>query len=404
MDLQPENAPSVEVIRISYDQTSREYTYDESNWRDVQRETGFNSYAEYVNACPGDYWSLCGILNESDNSHRSIASCSIFDISGTGEMSAVLDVLDHSSCVHSFQILNILRNPSSQSILRVLLIEDQTDKGHEFPGDPGMIHSLIDVIRLSLRISPTFFDQHLRSRGWKNPPSVRTRLGNIGDVTFTVASEYLPGKNNCPPVLIMIGHPLGRWLAPITHEPAPFTRSDLDTLQTQTENGWSDSFKFLAQDFLRRHQNEKMDNDEALALTLIPLLETRLGRLVEIYYDAKHEYQGLKLSSLINNFHRERLEKHRIYLGRQIIEFEHSMNSYERYLPVQTTTKPTNNEAVETYKRNAMLYLHDARSSEAEIRDLLQVQVGSLALQESQKSIQLSTLQINEYKRGEFHL
>ena len=344
------------------------------------------------------------MLDGSDNYHRSIASCSIFDISGTGEISAVLDVLDHSSRVHSFQILNILRNPSSQSILRVLLIEDQTDKGHEFPGDPGMIHSLIDVIGLSLRISPTFFDQYLRSRGWRIPPSARTRLGNIGDATFTVASDYLPGNNSCPPVLVIIGHPLGRWLAPNTHELAPFTRSDLDTLQIQTEKGWSDSFKFLAHDFLRRHQNEKMDKDEALALTLMPLLETRLGRLIQIYYDTKHENQGSKMSSLIDNFHRERLEKHRKYLGRQIIEFEHSTNSYERYLPVQISTKLTDNEAVGTFKRNAMVYLHDARSVEAEIRDLLQIQVGSLALQESQKSIQLSTLQIEEYKRGKSRL
>ena len=380
---------------------------------DVKNETGFDSYRSYLDEYYGGMPRLARFIGgDAISSGSFIGNCAIFDITETGSLSTTLDVrLEHLSPGFT-EILACLRNPPSDSVLRVLLLEPKDHKQR-------LPWSLMDVIGLGLRISPDLLEAYLSV----NPASeklphripLRASHGAFGRGAFTISRDYLPHSPSCPPVLVVLGHP-----APsdarypgflLSSQTAPFASSDplLVRHRGPLESPWPCIFKQLFCSNIQNNQRRPLTFDELLVHSLLPLLETCLERLKGAFDEALIRYRKrvgtssqdpIMLWTNALEDHENEMEEVRYRLRRWIGYYERILNHFSSFLRMQGVSNPQHYEAFSIIGDDSKCCLEDAHSLEAELRDWLQLRVGSLALQESKKSIQLSNLQMEEAKRG----
>ncbi|KAL8784793.1 MAG: hypothetical protein Q9195_008892, partial [Heterodermia aff. obscurata] len=290
---------------------------------DVKDETGFDSYQSYLNEHYDGMPHLAGFIGGNSITDGAFeGDCAIFDITETGSLSAALDVALEDLSPGFTEILAALRDPPSESLLRVLLLRPK-DLEKRLPW------SLMDVIGL------------VRHRG-----------------------------------------PL--------------------------ESPWPYVFEQLFCSNIKITQRTPMDFDALLVHALLPLLETCLERLKGAYDEASIRYrQRVGTSSqdpsiLWKNAqedHENEMEEVRFRLRRWISYYERILNHFSDFLRTQGVSNFQLYEAFAIVSEESKHCLEDSRGLEAEIRDWLLLRVGSLALQESKKSIQLSNAQMEEARR-----
>lgn len=96
------------------------------------------------------------------------------------------------------------------------------------------------------------------------------------------------------------------------------------------------------------------------------------------------------------------IEDRRSSLNQKARGLKRYLTEYSRYLCAQGITDLDKYHPFAKIIKDARTMLRDASDRETEIRARLQLQTGHLALYESNKSIGLATLQIEESKRGKF--
>ena len=372
-------------------------------WKDIKNETGFLTYAEYSNAYRDAHRQdkLVGALKEYYNDGRDgtvIGYCSIWHIFGTGTLSSCYTGPLLGSNVSSINVLTSLRNPDSDAILRVILLE---------PGarNSSLTSFITDVFGLGLRIVPEFFGAYLARSGIIQDYSPEVSLGEgsgfLGDSLITVARDYLPGRSKYPPVLLIMAEQfMLENLQPVLFYP-----------QGVAESRWVQScklFEKVIEESLKRYQSQIITLDVALIHSLLPLLKCSLKQLKASLDRAKDEYLGrftgisTKSPSMKQSLKNpeEAMEATRFKLRRQLRRFEDCMSDLNRIFRDQHITNPERYRAFSLLIEGSHESLNDAYALESEIRDWLQLRVSSLALEESKKSMEVSNLQIEESKRG----
>ena len=76
------------------------------------------------------------------------------------------------------------------------------------------------------------------------------------------------------------------------------------------------------------------------------------------------------------------------------------MSHFERFISLEAANYLPESSAYLKIKRETSQIHNEARHLDTEVRDYLQLIVGSLSLEESRKSIELSNHQLQEGKRG----
>ena len=382
---------------------------------EVKNETGFDTYQCYLNEYYDGMPHLASFIG--DDTIMSVrgpfqGNCAIFDITETGSLSTALDMALEDLSPRFTEILTALRNPPSGSLLRVLLLK---------PGDlkQRLPWSLMDVIGLGLRVSPDLFEAYLsvnpvtKRIPYRTP--IRASYGIFGRAAFTVSRDYLPHSRNCPPVLLVMGHP-----APsdarypgflLSRQKAPFSSTDplLVRHRGPSESPWPCIFEQLLCTNIQTDPRKPMDFDALLVHSLLPLLESCLERLKGAYDEASMRYRERVGTSsqdpamLWKNAledHENEMEEVRFRLRRWITYYERILNHFPDFLRTQGVRSFQHYEAFAIIREESKHCLEDAHGLEVELRDWLQLRSPSLALQESKKSIQLSNLQMEEAKRG----
>ena len=374
--------------RRSQDRTLAQYR------KDIKKETGFSTYLEYLeayrDATGGRHDEFIRGLRFWTN-HARIEDvsghCSIWDIFETGTLSSCFVGPLLGSKAFNINILTSLRNPDSDAILRVILLE---------PGDRPMWCNpfIINVFGLGLRIVPEVFEAFLAllletTQDYSREESLGEGSGFLGDSLITVARDYLPGLSMCPPVLLIMAK--------------QFTFEKLDPVvfypQKTADSRWERSckpFEKMLRDNLKHYQCQTVTLDVALFHCLLPLVKCSLKQLKEAHAGAMIKYLPL----LDDKNPEDAMEAIRSTLRRQVRHFEDCMSSFKRCLRDQQIVQSERYEAFSLLIADSHDSLNKARALESEIRDWLQLRVGSLALQESKKSIENSNLQIEESKRG----
>ena len=186
--------------------------------------------------------------------------------------------------------------------------------------------------------------------------------------------------------------------------PRPLQKPGLAIGELPNRVGWPEMFKQLFIGHMKQYEGASLDMKAVLICALLPLLKRFFDELELDYDEAKDNYlHALDLRDsyrMRDDIDQSEMERTRFKLRRLVRDSEQCVSDLRRYLRTQDIVEPTYHNAIRTVANEANLWLDDARELEAEIRDKLQLQVGSLALEESKKSIQMTNIQIEESKRG----
>ena len=385
-------------------------------WSDVQMETGFGTYQYYLDEyCDGEQ-ALTQFMKDFTVKGHTTNRCVIFDIGESGSLTATFDMTLECLSKNPQKILLHLRNPPSKVLLRVLLLEPQ-----EFTPLPLR---LIDVIGLGLRITPDFFKSYLARnivpREFSGEGKYRSSYGVLGRSAIMVVRKYLPGNPSCPPVLLILGHPApadSRYprhpggLPSRQNVPLPFAQPISVIPRDLIKYPWPWIFERLFCDKIQSYQGISVDYNTALVYALLPVLEMCLERTRAAYEEATGRYrkrlgvvsEETRVNDIWKNAKEDpqnEMEEVRYRLRRWARYHRQNMHNFTKYLRTQGIRNLVSFEAFDVVREESEEILEESHALEADIRDWLQVRVGSLALEESRKSIQLSNLQIAESQRG----
>ena len=386
----------------------------ESCWKAVEKETGFDTYRAYMDEfCDGEP-ILSKYLDDSSKIPGGFkCDCVLLDIEETGSLSKTFHMKLGDVQESPTEILKALRNPPTNTLLRVLLVEPKDTK-QKLPSD------LINAIGLGLRITPDVFKAYLArnyaAKHFSHEIPLRASHGALGRAVWMLSRNYLPASPSSPPVLLIIGHPASPYaykgLLPSKQtDPMAFAQPETIRPQGLAKEPWPWIYERLFRVNIASFQDGILNFDAALFYALLPLLDTMLERMKRAYDEAFEKrlqrfsvaMEDNEVTDIWKNAQEDRdheMEQVRFRLKRWTRSFESDIHSFSTYMRTQSIRNLQSYEAYAVVSEEARECLGDAHGLESELRDWLQLRVGSLALQETKKSIQISNLQIEESQRG----
>lgn len=375
---------------------------------DLKAETGFSSYADYVNAYAAKIPYLENILNHLEIPSLVLTRFTILDLSK--EESSRPRVIPRCYSQSAMSIVTSLRQPPANVAVQIVLWNSL-----EYVSD-----GLVSALGLGLKIDPRFFGALCNER--------RRHLGpkhvTIGGAVATVVRRYDPNKLDAVPIVFIARVHCEPVLAKAIEEEigdtVPFQYPAIETYpfysdpNVQGSRGeGSDTEKYDHPNYARllKWCLEK-EGGQAVGVTgsvlqpLIPLFYLNIFRVRNLCESIRHEYHGLDngLASF-NETERETvtsgLPKERLRLRVMVEDSEDALDHFLRYVDSQKSADLLSTKSWMKADEDIKRTHREAVRLEAQIRDYLQLQVGEWALQESKKSIELSNRQIEEGKRGQ---
>ena len=394
-------------------------------WTNIKRETGFDTYEEYIGIHENEQDTAFPLHTRfpviPSRLRRASLSpckgcCSVLDLSDTGTLSNRFAVSGSKLVERSTELLTIIRQPDPQTIFRVLLLDGISDFLSDDVRKSYPSHVLrsrpISAIGLGLRVPREVFELLYDVNSFPSDSrSASPEAGYvaIGAAVLSVARNYLPDQPHCPPVVLVMGTPISAWKTHHAKETPIFDRTSLADRDIRDRQEWPESFELLFSNYIQQCRGASLSLDQALLYALLSLLKARIGYLKEAYDGVNYSYTHQRLLGIgpdpvpdpIGHSPMAKLGGICFNLRRDIHAFDKCAYDCTRFLHYHSSPSFRENKEFLNIKEAVHRYLETARALEAEIRDCLQLEVGSLALQESKKSIELSSLQIEESKRGE---
>ena len=386
---------------------------------DLKGQTGYGSYIDYLGTYGESDQEIRKLKNDLSCSETSKYTCVVLDLSRTPNSHANVNLRCRTSS--PAEILTSLRHPPAESSVQILLWSVS-----------GIDPDLVSALGLSFKIDAPFFEavharveapelRHRPSGRDGSFPDRRYQLpfapcyAEIGGNIVTMAVSHRPGQLHSVPVVLIAGT---NWKFPeITWKPdcSLDGAADKDSYQTCDPSEWwqhEDDIGGYARvlHWCLENGNSGHDNStDLIPFALLPLVYMNAFRM---HYECdltRYSYLNMLeklMPSPRDQDDRKRKEdidisnvyRLRFLLRRSVERVEDESEGLIRYMNWQGLTNwlPAYMEFVERYRRAPK----SAHRLEAEIRDFLQLQVGEMGLEESRKSIELSSLQIEESKRG----
>ena len=397
-------------------------------WKDIQVQTGFDSYKDYVAAYMAreDRSDLELLWRSMPNLDTPSANsiCSIVDVLAPEDSPPTLSM----RCVSrsGFELLTALRQPSKHVHVRVVFWQ----MWHYTP------NRLMDILGLGLRIDPQVFlalmgtlkgleqlsgfDEAVETRPFR-PSHV---LIDRAVATFVRHCPF--NKPAAPPIILIVGEIYDDFMEPgnlghltcvtdqrINRSPPFVNPSQGIELPPAIKN-----LKRCQQRWLQRYERifraVAVDSPGITSCTatiitsvLIPLLQrnciktrAQFLRLRQIFlaHEAATNMDNTRNQSV--NHTSSNLHQERFRLRRSVEDSDDCMNHFERYISAEDANYLPKSPAYLQIKQERDQIHDEARRLDTEVRDYLQLVVGNLSLEESRKSIELSNQQILEGKRG----
>ena len=377
--------------------------YDSDDcWKEIREETGFTTYADYLDSSSSTFQQHHKLRNYlksfAQADVRWSGYCVVLDVYLDGSLSKVVAAENDDRGLPS--ILETIRSPPSQSLARIVLFDPCVHRSQT-------VHPRsIDILGLGLRLRPELFEAYLARRYQAKDFSLKlpldSKFGAIGRAVFTVADDYLPNSSPCPPVLVIMDDFIFHSEAWSLARLLPFEEQfSIDQMSRDKYAGYTHLFETLLEIHRPQSPNPSLDLGEVVVLALIPLLRSQLSDLKKMFDYGIDRYAENKAWKNIEGVDAEReVEGLRFGIRARARIVQQRANDFKRYLWSRNIHRLGENAAYIAVIEEAATCLQDAHDFEAELRDLLQLKVGSLSLEESRKSIQLSNLQIKESKRS----
>ena len=406
-------------------------------WEDVRAETGCSSYNEYLGKSAQSH--LCFPYNNPSRAKdgRSLQfKCSVIDLSRDGKSAISISSQDYHGETNreetATKVLEDLRQPPQTTCLRVVLWW-----GNEQGVEPT---ELMNVCGLGLKIHPRFFGA-LSERTDKssvamfiNRSLVQPSLpGNpspnytiIGNHISTTARDYITGRVNTPPTLLIVGWSDGyndyAWYDDLSNDFNPSTQhlnwSESDVVShfqaSIAESGLRNDMQIpkksrflrtrtyvkILDELLKKTDSAATGNEHLLILCSLPMMHLDTLHIHAEIRRQRRNYFFLKNPDVLAGA--GLVADGRNMLRRHIEDSESSFKNFAYYALSQHGGELLRRQdymRIEELWRDALNY---ARLFETEVRDRLQLKASQLSLQESRKSIELSTHQIEENRRGSY--
>ena len=409
-------------------------------WADLKAETGYESYIDYLGDCQEDYphadlVKKCFLetWRHSSGTHQ---SCAVFELQVGPSSCPSLDL--QSSSRSAAAVFSALRHPSPSGGVRILLWKASVL-------DQGMLTAL----GLGLKIHPEFYRVFLvrcfaggylpeyreyRTSPWKalmdgfDERGTRPEIFLLDQYLVTIARCYSSADPDAPPVVIIF-----RLDGPSESKAEKKAKEKSDMMASSEESAlkavsnsigslplWMQEYVRLLKFDLQKSRGGSSSSLDLSCRSLIPLLQFYVSRFREecnlirteylaftlpqnkfwyqsAFVDPDVRIKGTKMIKGLGDLYEIRFMLRRMIEESEDHSYPNRLRRFTRSQMPYDTTKDEPYIEVEDQLHQAHL---EAHRLETEIRDYLQLQTGELALQESRKSIELSSSQIEEAKRG----
>ena len=405
---------------------------DDQCRKDIKAETGFSSYTSFLEALKEmdpQAQILLKRLKVRPSFKVDPGDIIVLDIKKDGSPSISLEnnradnLLNQQMSRHlqasatdrerilSTQLLQNLRSPPCDLPARIVFWSIPSG----WPPDAG----IIEALGIGLDIHPSFFVSlfWVTSRQYA-PRTIRSNQLLIGDSIATIARDYRADRGP-PPVLVIAGDfdlCYRTWTKRETTWEETYVDMVKETLNGET-GGSTSLYRWATQrrslndiasvpsnhylKLLSRHVhkdcNAGFNNDALLLIAVLPLLHIEILRLriqlavvdsvfIQVQYGVEHPNQ------YDDDEKQERysvLDAQRFWLRRRIECLEVSRNAFVNFACSQGFAKWLKSRTWRSRDARLRSILVAAGAKDAEVRDYLQLQIGSLSILNSRKTIQL---------------
>ena len=388
---------------------------DAQVWKDIEAETGFASYADYLKYYKDlgfDFgqklWDLQNDVKRFDKDGSAGIETVIYDLS----------IQDNSStrpslrcyCKSGTELIQALRKPPDDVCVQLVLwLRTNSPLNKE----------MVDTLGLGLRLDPDDF--HYR-RYWSpapRKPSPRIKSMPGDQAVAAISQGFMHDVANEVPVVLVAcaSDPFGGGWPSFegVYETPPFCKSPRVIMQFEGEMGGYGYYSLerigriytsAVQNFILQGRDVQQTKLSLLLASLLPLLDSEQCRITKQINEVRARYTDLVFvvsdTSKNPRSSQENLDKGRLELRRMTELSEDVLGQFSRYLGSEGYSDLSKQPSYISVATNLRSLIADARRLDTEVRDFKQIQVGDLALEESRKSIELSNSQIREAKSGKF--
>lgn len=376
---------------------------------DIKAETGYSSYADYVEAYCANRPYLERVLLFIGAGENVASKYGITILDLVKEGSSLPRVVWRCQSQSARNILMTLRQPPAYAALQIVLW-NATDY---------LIPNLVNKLGLGLKIDPRFFealDEESRRRRHWDPKHV-----TINGAVATVIRHYNTEEVDVAPIVFIAGmqwesesmiaaeEDIGGTL-PFQHPAArtyPFHSPPYDRVGYFPGQYEHPNYIRLLEWYFEKDKDLPSSGTDLMLQPLIPLFYLSIFRIREFCKSVRHEYDIIHKEDRATAWWantRENiisgLPKKRLRLRAMVEDSEDALDHFLRYIGSQHSADYLSTQSWLKAEGDIKRTHQEAARLEAQIRDYLQIQVGEWALQESRRSIEVSNRQIEEGKRG----
>lgn len=383
-------------------------------------ETGFDGYCAYLDfhgTADPQLKELSSVLKSRiDRPRRTYPQAkwigSVLNVSKS--RSSLVDQI-HQLDELGTEIIEALCHPPETACLQIVLWNISHRDDIRSQGN------LVDFLGLRYKLDPFIFKAILHLVGSiGSGGSQRSRLDRykpthmrVGNAIATFCSSV--NQRDCLPVVLIVG-PFDESSYGLQEEDSadqfgpcpPFNRSPIPNTieEALPSSGIYRYYPRLLISSLEQYHNVREDDIHLPSICVLPLLYLNLfefrcrGRhLRETFDRILHTLdssieEGTDYYTL--SFGRTRLRLH-------MVDAENDWCRFVKYMSTHLHHGFSTMPFRQDYEDELKEYMAEADRLESQVRDYMQLQVGSLSLQESRNSIELSNRQMEENKRGEEH-
>ena len=391
----------------SLSEQSRRYSEADKLW--LETETGYSSYADYLEAYIATHKDLNSLLYHlREGDHRSdelVPAFSIFDLckDETARLRVVSrfdDRIDSAS-----RVVTCLRQPPADVTLQIVLWDSKY----------SLHKDTVNAFGPAFKMNPRFWEALYEGRR----PHFDPRQIKIGGFLATLVRHYKPDELDAVPIVLIAWYwgemALQEAIAEeicdvypaqdlvIDSNPSP--RGDrvlsLPPVVTHPDgHGYATYLRIL--EMCLDKEEHANDDSKVILKPLIPLLYLSVYSIRKVCKNLRSEYMLFRWK--ISRAHSEYDDIHtladvRIQLRTLVEESEDDLSYLRRYIYSQMSVEILSDKSWRKAEADLIQIHQEAGRLESQVRDYMQLQVGELAWRESEKSIELSNQQIEEGRR-----
>lgn len=400
---------------------------DAQVWKDLKAETGFASCIDYlelykdvrlgykkrlnkIQRLPKDHLTAENHLAASDRS-----SVVIYDLSEQQDSSIRIILRRH--CYSGTELIQALREPPSKTRVQLVLW---------FFEYRLLDQEMVDALILGLKLDVTFLDNlrtvssaHLRPPTSKAFRTSQIRSISVDGTVATISQGFMPDVVNTVPVVLvastlngeMSTNTLEKILAEGEDEKPPIRRLSYEesmSFERILDGSLEKRGRIYARTmdhFVVQDRNATPTKASLLLTALSPLLYAQAYRMTSALNQLQMIYVQICCRTPIAQ-NRDYLS-HDLHLGREelrrLVEAtEDLVGQTLGYLGSEAHLNWFEEPSCFSIRADLNNLVDRGRRLDTEVRHFMQLQTGSLALEESRKSIELSNSQIREARSGKY--